>query len=269
MMDHDHALYEHLDSTLLQSRLETSMFGRELRLYDSLPSTQDEARKWVAQGAPHGALVLAEEQTSGRGRFGRQWISPSGKGVWMSIILKPDKPFLNPAQLTLLCAVALCRAVRKLTGLDAGIKWPNDLLINARKVSGILLESVEPRSDGNTIIIAGIGISVNLQQEDYPDWLQPKATSLRIESGNPVDRYELISAFLKQLEELYVLYLREGFSAIRSLWEAHSLTLCQNISVQMPEGIVTGLAVRLDETGALIIRTADGNEHKIFSGDIF
>lgn len=258
---------DQLDSALLLSKLETAVLGREMRVYDSVSSTQDEARQWVTQGAPHGALILAEEQTSGRGRLGRLWHSPKGKGVWMSIVLKSDTPFLYPPQLTLLSAVALCRAVRILTGLDVGIKWPNDLLIGEKKVSGILLESVETKAK-ETVIVAGIGISVNLLLNDYPESLKLKATSLKIESGKTIDRQELIVLFLKQFEDLFELYLREGFSPILTLWEAHSLTLNREVSLRTPKGILTGLAVRLDDTGALILRASDGNEQKVFSGDI-
>lgn len=271
-MEHEHEQqplnYDPLDPSRLRSSLATEQLGREARIYDSLSSTQDKAREWAQRGAPHGALVLTEEQTAGRGRFGRPWHSPKGLGVWMSLVLRPPGSLAEPFHLTLLIAVALCRTVRKLTGADAGIKWPNDLLIDGRKVSGILVEATPRYPEGDQAYVAGIGIGVNLEQSDYPVELRDKAISLRLAKGDLVDRHELISLLLKQVEELYELYLREGFSPVISLWEAHSVTLGQEIAVHNSGGDLTGTAVRLDETGALVVRLEDGTLSKLFSGDI-
>jgi BirA family biotin operon repressor/biotin-[acetyl-CoA-carboxylase] ligase len=186
----------------------------------------------------------------------------------MSLVLKPPHSLNEPFQLTLLIAVALCRTVRKLTGANAGIKWPNDLLIDNRKVSGILVEAVPTKPGEEQAYIAGIGISVNLTESDYPAELRSKAISLRMAKGDPVDRHELICLLLKQVEALYELYLREGFSPVISVWEAHSVTLGQEITVQSAGGDRTGVAVRLDDSGALVLRQEDGSSHKLFSGDV-
>ncbi|WP_315603026.1 biotin--[acetyl-CoA-carboxylase] ligase [Paenibacillus aurantius] len=171
-------------------------------------------------------------------------------------------------QLTLLTAVALCRAMRTVAKVPAGIKWPNDILINGRKVSGILLES-SAEDERLQHVIAGVGISANLREEDYPSELKPVATSLLLESGSPVEREELIAAFLNEWEELYGLYRREGFSPIRTLWEALSISIGRTFQVRTPQGEQEGTVSGLDPSGALLlISTQTGKEIKIYSGEI-
>jgi BirA family biotin operon repressor/biotin-[acetyl-CoA-carboxylase] ligase len=198
--------------------------------------------------------------------MGRSWISPAGKGVWMSMVLRPAIPLQLAPQLTLLTAVALCRALKSVVPLDIGIKWPNDLLIGGRKISGILLEST---ADEERIkhVIAGIGISVNLEAEDYPEELRAIATSLRIEAGKPVDRTDVIAAFIKQFEHLYALYRQEGFGPIRLLWEALSVTLHRPVRLNSSAGLVQGTPIGLDDQGALLVRTDDGTVVPVYSAE--
>ncbi|WJH34176.1 biotin--[acetyl-CoA-carboxylase] ligase [Paenibacillus sp. CC-CFT747] len=253
---------------LLLSRLRTKTLGQSLKLYETVSSTQDIALELVRSGAPEGTLVVAERQFAGRGRMGRRWHSPKGRGIWMSLILKPDIPLPLTPQLTLLTAVALCRAMRTVAKVPAGIKWPNDILINGRKVSGILLES-SAEDERLQHVIAGVGISANLREEDYPPELKPVATSLLLESGSPVEREELIAAFLNEWEELYGVYRREGFSPIRTLWEALSISIGRTFQVQTPQGEQEGTVSGLDPSGALLlISTQTGKEIKIYSGEI-
>jgi BirA family biotin operon repressor/biotin-[acetyl-CoA-carboxylase] ligase len=256
-----------LDIHKLTASLNTDRMGRVLKLYDEVDSTQNIAHDLVRQGAVEGTLVLAEQQTSGRGRMGRAWFSPKGKGIWMSLILKPKISVQFTPQLTLLSAVALCRSVQMYVPHQVGIKWPNDLLIRGRKVSGILLESSAEDERVNYVIV-GIGISVNLTKEDYPEDLQAKATSLLLENGNPIEREPLISEFLNQFEQLFDLYEQQGFAPIRTLWEALSISLHQPIRVQTAEGWVEGIAKSINEMGALVVTPTEGNEFKVYSGDI-
>ncbi|GIP37437.1 bifunctional ligase/repressor BirA [Paenibacillus sp. J31TS4] len=251
----------------LAACLRTKTIGRSLKLLEQVGSTQTHIHELVRQGCPEGTLVLAEEQTDGRGRMGRHWHSPKGKGVWMSFVLKPAIPLACTSQLTLLTAVALCRTIRRETGVEAGIKWPNDLLARGKKFSGILLES-GAEDNRLTHVVFGIGIDANLTEADYPDELKERATSLRIESGAAVDRVQLVCRFLEQFEELYDLYLREGFGPIRTLWEALSVTLGRHVRVQTPTGSVDGTAEALDESGALLVRTREGERVRVFSGDV-
>jgi len=258
---------ERIDSQTLVDMLKTNTVGRKLKVLETTVSTQEEARALAEAGAPEGTLVVAEEQTGGKGRMGRKWYSPKGKGIWMSLVLRPKQPLHYMPQLTLLSGVAVCRAVRKVTGVMAGLKWPNDLLVDGRKICGILLESAA-EDEYVRYCIAGIGISANLDADDYPAELKPIATSLKIEAGKPIDRAQLIAAALEEFETLYGLYQQEGFAPIASLWEALSVTLGKRVTVGTPAGPVTGQAVKLDHSGALTIMTEDGREMPVFSGDV-
>ncbi|GAB6990270.1 biotin--[acetyl-CoA-carboxylase] ligase [Paenibacillus pini] len=248
--------------------LGTSMMGSRLKVLGSTTSTQDEARALAEDGAPEGTLVIAEEQTGGKGRLGRKWFSPAGKGVWMSLILRPNQPLQDTPQLTLLAGVAVCRAVRKMTGLDAGIKWPNDLLVDRRKICGILLESAAEEEHVRYCIV-GIGISVNLDETDYPPELQGVATSLKIASGTTVDRTQLIAAVMVEFETLYELYCSQGFQPIASLWEALSVTLGESVTIKNIYGDeVHGVAAGISAAGALLVDMGDGRQVPVFSGDV-
>ncbi|WP_339297286.1 biotin--[acetyl-CoA-carboxylase] ligase [Paenibacillus sp. FSL R5-0623] len=256
-----------IDATALQLALDTTVFGRKAVLLTSTLSTQGDVLKLAEQGQAEGAVVIAEEQTGGRGRFGRQWFSPPGKGIWMSILLRPDLPLQHTPQLTLLTGVAVCRAVRACSGADAGIKWPNDLLIDGRKVCGILLESTVEDHEVR-YCIAGIGVDVNFDPEDYPEDLTTIATSLKMETGQPVDRTKLTAAILTELEQLYYLYQKEGFGVISALWEALSVSMNREITVTNPHGVIEGKAIGLDPSGALIVEKHDGEHTLIISGEI-
>ncbi|MBT2283880.1 biotin--[acetyl-CoA-carboxylase] ligase [Paenibacillus polymyxa] len=258
---------ESIDATALQLALDTTVFGRKAVLLTSTLSTQGDVLKLAEQGQAEGAVVIAEEQTGGRGRFGRQWFSPPGKGIWMSILLRPDLPLQHTPQLTLLTGVAVCRAVRACSGADAGIKWPNDVLIDGRKVCGILLESTVEDHEVR-YCIAGIGVDVNFDPEDYPEDLTTIATSLKMETGQSVDRTKLTAAILTELEQLYFLYQKEGFGVISALWEALSVSMNREITVTNPHGVIEGKAIGLDSSGALLVEKHDGEHTLIISGEI-
>lgn len=247
--------------------LRTKLLGRSIHCFDEVDSTQNVAHRLVREGSPEGTLVLAERQTSGRGRLGRQWHSPKGKGIYMSLVVKPAIPIHLMPHLTLLSAVALCRAIRvRIPGLSPGIKWPNDLLIGGKKISGILMES-SAENEALQYIVAGVGISCNLLPEDYPEELKDRATSLLIESGAKVDRAGLIAELLYQLEELYTLYMEQGFAPIRTLWEASSATIGREVRMIAHGGTYEGTAVGLDDWGGLVIRQADGSLRTVYTAD--
>lgn len=256
-----------LDEVSLLAKLKTSKLGHQLRIIARTESTQNEAAAWAQQGAEDGAVIIAEEQTMGRGRHGKNWLSPAGKGIWMSLILRPQIPLQFTPHLTLLAAVALCRAMKRVTEIELGIKWPNDILYDNKKVCGILTES-SAEDERLVHVIAGFGISVNLDAHDYPDELKAIATSLKIASGKEIDRASLIAECLFELEQLYKLYVEQGFAPIRALWEAQSITIGRSVTVGTPNGPVSGFAQGLDETGALILLGEDGCYRKIFSGDV-
>ena len=256
-----------LDKLTLTNALNTVVMGSNLEILKSTVSTQEEARQRAELGATEGTVIIAEEQTGGKGRLGRKWFSPYGKGIWMSLVLRPKQPLEFTSQLTLLTGVAVCRAIRKTTGLDVGIKWPNDILMNQRKVCGILLEStVEDKVV--RYCIAGIGISVNVDSEEYPEDLRAIATSLKTESGGAVDRTVLIAAVLDEFETLYQLYGQEGFLAIAALWEALSVTINREVVFNTPQGLSEGIAVGLDPSGALLVDIGMGRIVPVISGDV-
>ena len=256
-----------LDLLTLKNALKTKMMGADTEILETTVSTQEEARKKAEQGAAEGTLIIAEEQTGGKGRLGRKWFSPKGKGVYMSLILRPQQSLKFTSQLTLLTGVAVCRAIRRTVGINVGLKWPNDILFSKRKICGILLESVI-EDELVRYCIAGIGISVNVDVEDYPEELRDIATSLKIESGSSVDRIALIAAVMEEFETLYTLYQQEGFQPISLLWEALSISNHQKVIVNTHHGIREGIAVGLDSSGALLVDMGMGEILPIISGDV-
>lgn len=257
---------DHLKTEELTAGMKSEVFGREVHVLETTSSTQEEARTLAEQGAPEGTLVIAEEQTGGRGRMGRKFLSPRGKGIWMSLILRPEQPLHLTQQLTLLAGVAVCRAIQKATGIQTDIKWPNDLLYSGKKVSGILLESAA-EDDVVRYCIAGIGINVNLKEKDFPEELKPIATSLKLAGGQTLNRTALIQEIMYEIEVLYKLYHEEGFQPIASLWEALSGTVQREVKIQSPRGVIIGTAMGLNPSGALLVK-ADGEVVPIYSGDV-
>lgn len=251
----------------LLTKLETREFGRHLKLLDEVDSTQNIVRRMAEDGAPQGTLVIAERQTQGRGRLGRSWLSPAGKGIWMSLLLRPQVPLPLTPQLTLLAAVALSRAIARIVPLRIGIKWPNDLLVDGKKISGILLESAA-EDERLKFVVVGLGISANLEAEDYPEEMLDKAASLKMLSGRPVDRPALIAAIMLEFERLFDLYRQEGFAPVRSLWEAHSVTLHRPVVLYAPDGQIEGVPESLDDLGGLRVRLADGSCRTVYSAAV-
>lgn len=256
-----------LNAAELLSRLKTQTFGRKLLLRETVTSTQDVLRDLAEAGAPEGTLVVAESQENGRGRMGRAWVSPPGRGVSMSLLLRPEVPLQLAPQLTLLAAVALCRSLSRETGLSIGIKWPNDLLVDGRKISGILLESAT-EDERLRYVAVGLGIAVNLVPEDYPEELLSRAVSLKIASGKTFDRAGLIAAVLLEFEQLYAVYKESGFEPIRILWETYSVTLGRNVSLNAGQGFFEGVPRGLDEHGGLRVELPGGGERTIYSAEI-
>lgn len=231
-------------------------------------STQTEAHRLAAAGAPHGTLVAAEAQTAGRGRQGRFWLSPAGKGIWMSLLIRPPLAVQQAPQLTLVAAVALARSLRRETGAAIGIKWPNDLLAaDGRKLCGILVESVG-EDERIRHMAVGVGIDCHLEADDYPPDLRGKATSLLLATGRRFDRAALAGAFLREFDALYRLYMEEGFPPIRLLWESLAVTIGKRVRHQAGERVTEGTAERMDDLGGLVVRTDDGRRVTLFAGEI-
>ncbi|WP_082341146.1 biotin--[acetyl-CoA-carboxylase] ligase [Sporosarcina globispora] len=247
--------------------LQTETLGRQIHHEESVDSTQKIAHRLAYEGAQEGTVVIAEEQLSGRGRMDRRWHSPKSTGVWMSVILRPNIPPPKAPQLTLITAVAVVQAIEELIDLTPQIKWPNDILMNGKKVTGILTE-LQADADRIISIIIGIGINVNQDLHDYPDELKTIATSLSIEKGEKLSRSELIRILLGKLENLYKLYLDKGFYPIKLLWESYAVSIGKNLTARTITGSIYGKALGITEDGVLMIEDSSGKVHHVYSADI-
>ncbi len=245
--------------------LKTDFIGKKIYYFPEVDSTNDVAKELAEKGAENGTLIIAQTQRRGKGRNGKKWISPLG-GVWMSIILRPT---INPEkapQLTLVTGVAVAETLKKQTGLDVKIKWPNDILIDNKKVCGILTEA---HAKYNTLdyVIVGIGIDVNMDMELFPQELRKDATSIKEELEMEVYYVELVQRFLEKFEELYNEFNAEQFPEILRKWRKYSKTIGSYVEIHKKLGkIVRGEAVGINKQGALILELDDGTLRKVFSG---
>jgi BirA family biotin operon repressor/biotin-[acetyl-CoA-carboxylase] ligase len=247
--------------------LDTAYMGRGAILYfKSCPSTNDAARELGHRAAPEGSLAIAEGQTRGRGRLGRGWVSPAGRGIYVSVLLRPPIAPDEAFQLTLLSAVAAARAVTS-AGVEAKIKWPNDVLVGGRKVAGILTE-IEAEADRVNQAVIGIGINVNTTASMFPHALKDQATSLRIETGRRHSRLAVLQALLVALESCYDLLKAGRFEEVLEEWRALDITRGSRVRAVLLEGEVCGRATGIDKEGALLIAQAGGEERRITAGDI-
>ncbi len=238
-----------------------------IKYHLSLASTNDLAMQMAREGSPEGTVVIAEEQTRGRGRLGRSWYSPKGTGIWMSIILRPTCAPAATTAVTLVAAVAAARAIEIETGLKPGIKWPNDLLLSGRKACGILTE-ISAELDRVNYLILGLGVNVNHRVDDFAPEISGLATSLRIEVGRRVSRSALAGRILSEFGPRYHDFLERGFDSTRREWMERSATLRRAVVVTGPASRLEGLAIDLDPDGALVIKTSDGDRHRVTGGEV-
>ena len=256
-------LFEHE----LTAALNSNILGRRIVYREVVGSTNELAKELAQKGTEEGTVVIAEEQTSGKGRMGRVWYSPAEKGLWFSLILRPPISPADASKLTLVCAVAVAQTIREVTGVSAGIKWPNDILVKNMKLAGILTE-MNAEIDKVHYLIVGIGVNVNLVREEFPDELSELATSLACQTGQRVSRLEVLVALLSNLDRLYQDFVEGKFSQILSLWKQMSVTLNRRVKVQSFEEVHEGIAFDLDDEGALLLMKEDGTLRRILSGDV-
>jgi BirA family biotin operon repressor/biotin-[acetyl-CoA-carboxylase] ligase len=259
------AIPDRLTPLELRPLLNTHDLGQVLHHFEVISSTNDRARELAEEDAGHGEVVIAEAQTGGRGRRGRQWVSPPGLNVYLSAVLRPDLPPARAPELTLLASVAICDALRQ-ANVPAEIKWPNDLLVGGRKIAGILTELASEPERVNWVVI-GLGVNVNATEADFPEELRPIATSVRIERGEPAPRALFVAACLTALEDWLDRHAEEGFAPVRDAWRARNGVLGREVTVRSGDRDVVGTAQDIDEAGALLVRTAGGVE-RILSGDV-
>ena len=256
-----------LNSERIQASLTTAFVGRPTYYRATIGSTMDEARRLAERDAPEGTVIVADEQTAGRGRMERQWFAPPGTCILCSILFRPDLAPVQGQWLTMLCAMAAADAVDQVTGLQVSLKWPNDLIVQAqqwKKLAGILTET---GVTGNRLsyAVVGIGINVNVAPRDLPA-LAPDATSILAETGKETDRTVLLAALLAGVEARYT-RLQAGTSP-HAEWAARLATLGRPVEASTFRGPFAGIAESVDENGALLLRTPDGKLHRLVAGDV-
>jgi BirA family biotin operon repressor/biotin-[acetyl-CoA-carboxylase] ligase len=250
-----------LSAAAITRNLKTRFVGQRVLYFPSVSSTMELARREVSNGAPEGTVIVADEQTAGRGRLQRTWLTPKGN-VALSVIFYPKMEQL-PA-LVMLASLAVVHGIRTVTGLDPGIKWPNDVLINGRKVCGILIES-DVRDNNVHCAIVGIGVNVGLMPDDYPE-ISDIATSLSQEAGTDINPVEIVRALLVEIERLY-LELAGGRS-LHEEWHENMVTLGQPVHVRSGKKVYEGIAEAVNQDGSLLLRQSDGVLISIIAGDV-
>ena len=241
-------------------------FAGDIYFYHEIGSTNDECKKLAEEGAKHGTLVVAEKQTKGKGRRGRSWESPKGTGIWMTLLLRPDIEPYNSSGLTLVTAMAINKAVQEITGLDAKIKWPNDIVVNGKKVTGILTEMSAQPEMINYIVI-GIGINVNT--EEFPEDIAKTASSLKIESGKTIKRSSIIALFGKYFEQYYAEYIKtQDMSLLIDEYNKELINVDRQIKVLAKENSYTGIAKGINRHGELIVETENKELKNVVAGEV-
>lgn len=256
---------DRLEQELWQNMLTTKRLGRaEAETLQTTDSTNSQLKRMALMGAAEGSICTAEEQTRGKGRLGRVWESPQGAGLWLSVLLRPEmKPERAPV-ITLAAAIAMAEAIRKVAGAEAKIKWPNDIVVDGRKICGILLE-ISAEMDMVEYVIVGTG--VNFRKTAYSDELRDKAVSIEEVCSAVPKRREIMAEYLNLLEKLMDIVAISGFEGIRERYEAMSATLGKRVQVTGSVN-VTGTAENVDSEGCLMVRDDEGTLHRILSGDV-
>jgi BirA family biotin operon repressor/biotin-[acetyl-CoA-carboxylase] ligase len=251
----------------LQQLLTTKTFGHPLYLLVQTASTNDVAKSLARRGAPEGAVVLAEQQTHGRGRQGRTFVSPAGVGIYLSLLVRPQVDPTRLPQLTLMVAVATATAIAEVGALPVRLKWPNDVEIGKKKVAGILTEAVICPGELPSVVI-GIGINVNTALVQFPPLLRPRVTSLALVTGQAVSRHQLIARLLAHLESLYHTFQQAGMAPILQQWLHYGRIIGRRVRFATVSDVREGTVLGLHEDGALRVQTADGSCQRVISGDV-
>ena len=252
----------------IRDGLGTRVLGqREIRYAKTTESTNQTAKELAAVGAPEGTLVVAEGQTRGRGRLDRRWFSPPAGGLYVSLILRPAFPPAEAHRLVLVAAVAVAEALNGVTGLKVGVKWPNDLMAGGRKIAGILTEAAV-QMDAVDYVVIGLGLNVNIPEEQFPEELRPAATSVLAQTGRAVSRALLMRRILESLEACYEACREGGFAPLRARWMALMDMAGARVSIRTMAGSFTGEVVDFDQDGFLILRDEAGTDRRFYSGDV-
>lgn len=255
-----------LSESELKSRMNTGWAGKNLHFLKETGSTNIDAKRCIENGEPHGTLVVADRQTAGRGRRGRSWESLSGTAIYMTLALKPDFAPGKASMLTLVMALAVAEAVEESCGLKAMIKWPNDIVVNRKKVCGILTE-MNMETDYIQSVVVGVGINVN--QKEFPEEIRETATSLALEKGTDIRRAQLIAAVMAHFEQAYECFLINGdLSGLKEAYEARLVNRKERVRVLDPQGEYEGQAEGITDTGELLVRRKDGTVTAVYAGEV-
>lgn len=234
---------------------------------ENVDSTNLAARRLAEEGADDFTIITAEEQSAGRGRHGRSWHSPRAKGLWFTVILRPDSiPLVGISSITLVTAAVTADYLNAIN-LPVKVKWPNDLLIKGKKTCGILTE-FKGEPDRIDYLLVGIGLNVHHRTADFPDQLKTLATSLDLEGETNLNRTKLLLALAGRLRLAYELYFNEGFSPFLPLWKKYNITLGKEVRIKQPTGVIFGRAIDLNENGALLLQDESGTVQTISYGEI-
>lgn len=253
------------------SRLHTKWAGQNLHFLQETGSTNTDAKRFAEEGEPHGTTVVAERQTAGKGRRGRSWESPAGKSVYFTILVRPRFDPGKASMITLVTALAVAEAIQEVTGLQTGIKWPNDIVVNAKKVVGILTElNVTPEMNEIQFLVAGVGVNVNHESaEEFPEEIRKTATSLKIESGRPIARAVLLERILARFEENYEIFERDlSLAGLKERYESRLAGKDAGVRVLDPAGEYAGISRGITETGELIVEKENGETVLVYAGEV-
>ncbi|TLM65735.1 MAG: biotin--[acetyl-CoA-carboxylase] ligase [Deltaproteobacteria bacterium] len=252
----------------LRSGLATRRIGREIRYLAETDSTNRQAYALGEAGADEGLVVIADRQSAGKGRMGRTWASPPGVNLYVSILLRPPLPPQAAPQLTFISTLAVSRAIAAVSGLAPTHKWPNDVLIDGRKVAGLLNE-LSAESDRIRFVVLGIGVNLNMTAEQFPADLRMPATSLLLAGGRPVPRALFARTLLEELDALYAEFLLHGPAPLLAAWEERCDLVGKPVEVdEGGSGLVRGTVSGIDRDGALLLTLADGSTARILAGDV-
>lgn len=250
----------------LKSLLHTERVGQNLVFLKEVDSTNNYARMLAEQGAADGTLVLAERQVAGKGRRGRGWTSPAGTGIWMSLLLRPEFGPEHASMLTLLAAMAVSAGISEATGLACGIKWPNDIVLDGKKICGILTE-MSTEEDAIRHVVIGIGINVNIWE--FPEEIRQTASSLALVSGKNFRRAPLVEAVLRAFEGCYAIFQRTlDMRLLRETYNQNLVNLGREVRVLAPKEAYTGISHGITDTGELLVELESGEVRRVMSGEV-
>ena len=256
-----------LDPQRIRAQLENSGFIRGIRYVEELDSTNAEALRCALEGAGEGTVIIAEAQRAGRGRQGRSWVSPPGRNLYLSLILRPAAWRGHLGLLAFVGGLAVVDVLQDFYGLSAALKWPNDVLLDGKKLAGVLVETVRDAELGLTVVL-GIGVNINMKAEDFPEDLRGRATSVALHLGNLSDRSLFAARLLETLGNRYRGHMSAGPVSVIDSWKTRSITMGRRVVVHGQQGPVCGQAVGITDSGFLVLRAEDGRQQIVTAGDV-